>query len=400
VENFVINSDCSNTAWMSTAVQPPYAIGEWKTMNDVITPGFRRIQREGGVAFNPMTMSRDAVAITVMGYGQQNKRLVPAGCPGTGALQEGRTEGPAVIYYAGKASPPSYPTPFQVSSILESQTILDLRKEVITKVLADRGKGDNNLFESIAEYKRTLAMLSSGINRFWSFISRNESYLKGLTPAGAWLGMRYGILPLVRDIESIYKGVQKKVGKRRVTTRARKEYMRSEVSSYNTGSVFGTYSVQIGIQTTEMFEVRAMSLDEYVADVYSNVGLSFKGFITTPWELIPYSFVVDWFANVGDFINALAPAPGYDQLGSALTQRQVQSSIITVEGLTVLNSNFPNVRMPVGQFTVLKETKTRGNLGLPGIVWKADFRLDNAIRLADGLSLLVQKMTTILGGRR
>jgi hypothetical protein len=30
----------------------------------------------------------------------------------------------------------------------------------------------------------------------------------------------------------------------------------------------------------------------------------------TLWEIVPYSFVVDWFVNVGDWLQAITPVPG------------------------------------------------------------------------------------------
>jgi hypothetical protein len=48
------------------------------------------------------------------------------------------------------------------------------------------------------------------------------------------------------------------------------------------------------------------------------------------WELIPFSFIVDWFANVGDTIAALTPDAGVKQRASWVTVR---------ENITALNSS-------------------------------------------------------------
>jgi hypothetical protein len=42
------------------------------------------------------------------------------------------------------------------------------------------------------------------------------------------------------------------------------------------------------------------------ASVTQNLGLGLRNFIPTVWELIPYSFVADYFGNIGDCLEALA----------------------------------------------------------------------------------------------
>lgn len=369
-------------------------------MSDYVTPHFRKLQAEGHVAFNPMSFNRRRMTYTDPGNGQENERQTPAGCTTTGAKQRGRSEGPFVVIYHNPSGSWVYPALPSFSSIIDSSEILSMRDEVVTKVLADRGKGSNNLWESIAEYKQTLAMFSKGLGSLWNWLSKNQASLSKMTLPNAWLQLRYGILPFVRDVKSIVEGVNAPVGKRRITTRASLETNKFKSWVADTGTWQATYRVFTNIQIVERFEVRAMSLDEYTADVQSNVGLSTKGLLTVPWELIPYSFVADWFLNVGDYINALAPAPGYSQLGSALVQKQVQVVIAKVSGLTVLDPNYVNKRMPSGEFELVTETKTRGVLGLPSLTVKHDFRLDNAVRLADSIALVLQKLGSILGGRK
>lgn len=43
----------------------------------------------------------------------------------------------------------------------------------------------------------------------------------------------------------------------------------------------------------------------YYDFVVERFGLSAENFLTTAWELIPYSFVVDWFIPVGNYLNKI-----------------------------------------------------------------------------------------------
>lgn len=48
-------------------------------------------------------------------------------------------------------------------------------------------------------------------------------------------------------------------------------------------------------------------------------GLRAQDMASAAWELTPYSFVVDWFVNIGDWVKAFTPKPGINVLGSWLT---------------------------------------------------------------------------------
>jgi hypothetical protein len=391
-----INGSCSETSWTMLG-QNPTTVGEVITMSDYVTPNFRKLQAEGKVAFNPMSFFRQRMTYTDPGNGQENERQTPDGCSATGAKQRGRSDGPFVVIYHNPNGAWVYPSLPSFSHIITDDEIRGMSEEVVTKVLADRGKGSDNLWESIFEYKQTLAMFSDGLNRLWGWFGKNQSPLSKMTPQQAWLQYRYGILPFVRDVKMILKGLEKPVGKRRQTSRANLKTDRFKESGVDSGTWQPAYKVFSKIQIVEHLEVRAMSLDEYIADVQSNIGLSTKGLLTVPWELIPYSFVVDWFLNVGDYINALAPAPGYTQLGSALSVKWAQVALVTVTGLSVTDPNYLNKRMPSGAFELVTETKTRGALGLPTLRFKFDFKLDEAVRLADSIALLLQKFGASLG---
>lgn len=396
--NWRRNTSCSDPNFVKVDEWSPLSVGTMQQMSDTVTPQFRKLQAEGKVSFNPMSTVKWVINTIGSGQGAGNRRLTPAGCPGTGALQESKLDGPRIMYLL--AGYPFYPAAPSFSGLLDRSDRDAAIDEVTTKVLAQRGNADNNLFESIAEYRQTLAMLRSGINKYWAWLSKNESFLRGQTPWNMWLAFRYGIMPLARDVQSVVEGLKKRVGKRRTTSRAKIELNRTRMWSLDTGTSLGTYVETFTKQQVETTEIRAMSLDEHVADVYYNIGLTPKGLLTVPWELIPYSFVVDWFVNAGDFINALAPAPGFSQLGAALSVKTTTTVIGQFTGASSINASYAVWRQPSGGVIYLSEAKSRGPLGLPKLVIRNDFRLDEGIRLADAFALALQKTGSILGGKR
>lgn len=124
---------------------------------------------------------------------------------------------------------------------------------------------------------------------------KNLSQLK--THAGNHLAVQYGILPTISDLESLMEAV----------TGSAKPYFDSNnyqvltaghsVSSQGArGRISRTNRIKIALNTVDL---RLYTLSERLRDI--------GGFpsIDNLWDLVPYSFVVDWFINVGDMLESL-----------------------------------------------------------------------------------------------
>lgn len=302
--------------------------------------------------------------------------------------------------------------PFPVSFPLE-----DMIGEVSTKVLADRGTADSNLYESLAQMSQTLDLLKSPVKSLFRLYKKAEHELKASrrnnyradlgnvsdTPlakaygaanrgGGLYLSYRYGILPLIKDIESILNGLKSRTGTVRKTTRASLEDSYSE----NTESTITRYELAlvVGIQKTDYVKVRAYSYDEYVADLGNNLGFTTKGLLHLPWDLIPLSFVEDWFTNLSDYLYAFAPVPGYKMLSSGVSVTR-QSSLTYTALNTSITPAYQNdltlIRPVTGSYTTRVFTKVRTpGLQYPTLHIKNDFKFDRATRIADAIALLGQ----------
>lgn len=55
--------------------------------------------------------------------------------------------------------------------------------------------------------------------------------------------------------------------------------------------------------------------------------------IEAAWELVPFSFIIDWFTNIGDIIGALILNPGLTPLSSWVTETISHSVTRTATGV-------------------------------------------------------------------
>jgi hypothetical protein len=200
-------------------------------------------------------------------------------------------------------------------------------------------------------------------------------------------------MPIINDMNTIIEGVKKKTGNVRKRTVSESQIMRSVSSTIVRDNGLGGIG-HIGKQISDKVTVKAISLDEYNVNQLENVGFTAKGLITLPWELIPYSFVVDWFVNVGDFLGSLVPLPGVKPLGSCLiTERDSVTNWVLLSHTA--DTGYSIVRPMTGTCRSGMWSKTRASLVQPSLVLKSDFRLDQAVRFTDAVSLLVQRMDRI-----
>lgn len=385
------NVNCSTPNWFFNANKGvAVTSGDYSEMRDVVVPGYKERSARGEVFNNPMSAITRAYSVSTGSEWLLRGTGVPCGTQPL-IRAEYRGEGP---YFSGIV-PQEAVGGISVPKLQYSVTNSDLDQvctEASTKVMAKRGSG--NLWESAAELNQTVSMLKGPIEKYAKLLSGAErafrqgrlSRATAEASATAWLTWRYGINPVLQDIKNIQDDLKKQLGKKRETTRA---FAQETAQTTVVGTSYsGVIKVDWQCQVTDVMSVRAWSLDEYTLDALNQFGFTTKGFLTLPWELTPWSLVADWFANFGDFLGAIAPAVGWNQVSSGLTVSHATSNVYSVRNCTSTSTGY-NVIIPIGgTIGITHLAKERRPLYSPGLVIKSDFKFDKFTRAADAMAFL------------
>lgn len=391
---------CADTSWHTNGPLTTNFSGTVATMVDTVTPGFHKRKARGEVIFNDMFF----LERTYQPNGGQGGYVVTKSnsCNNPAFKAEYDCRGDWTPYFLPKytdddVSVPSYEGHFTGSD--ESRFV----NEVVTRMLSQRGRASNNLFETLAELEQVRKLLDLRANyvlRLLNAVGHKRSKLKGL-PASLlregtsfYLLWRYGLRPIAADIVAILSGLEKKVGTRRITTRDE-----GQVTGQNSKSYTGTYGIltsTVQQNNIHRMKVRATSLDTADITLLNNIGFTGKGLLTLPWELVTASFVADWFANIGDFLGAITPAFGWNNLGACVTIEHSVISSYSVGG--TVNNNTASYIMTrgfSGSYDVIVRGKRRVPCPSPSLAIKNNFGFDGFTRSADAFALVAQKILNL-----
>lgn len=205
---------------------------------------------------------------------------------------------------------------------------LDMRNEAATKALEDIASQSANLGETLATFRQTQnliakpagALLQSlrhvrGVGGFGRFLRLSARDIKRQGPltkaAEEYLKFVYGWKPLMQDIYGIIQFAKQQGNANLLVsgTGTSKRQIQSSVGthkdlSYDALTTLGPLS----IESTVRMKIWGR-IDPTSAGLRSLNQLGLLNPVSLAWDLMPWSFVVDWFVPIGSTLNALtAPA--------------------------------------------------------------------------------------------
>lgn len=191
-----------------------------------------------------------------------------------------------------------------------------------------------NLLDAVRQRQETVNMITSNVMK----LVRSMRFLKkgkwkkaasalGVSPRGSprgrdvparWLELQYGWLPLLGDIYTIgneFFPEPKFRAKKSVVTELRDDV--KNVYGYGAVKLVDRYSI-----------VGHFNIDGVALPTMQHLGvLNPLGVL---WEAVPFSFVVDWFLPVGDWISSLCALTGisFREVSVIRTQRSTRSGFV------------------------------------------------------------------------
>nr|QIS88030.1 MAG: maturation protein [Christensen virus] len=207
---------------------------------------------------------------------------------------------------------PELPFPFPWKNWDEDQA-----QALVTSAFAKINSGEWDMLTSLAEAKETVkfiadkliaaAKLLLKLRHPSAFLGKPKDIVE--KASSNWLEYRYAIMPLVYEVEDIASALEN-LGRlyNKVSSKSTSEHEESIDDGWQKDfdEVLVSYSVTIK---------RRYDPSTILSATDQMVGFNP---LVTAWELVPFSFVVDWFINVGDLLAATTSIPDYCDQGATL----------------------------------------------------------------------------------
>jgi hypothetical protein len=291
-----------------------------RTWSGVRTPNFGRL-RKGQLPVNPHSVAIKEVGANYV-YGRTYKKNTP--------WQDGH-----VRLYTDTYAEPAAP----VHSALA-------RNNALRKLIGKAELGiEANLAQDVAQFSQTTRLIASNAKRIaMSVIQLKRGNISGavesltrgqrpnyVTPRGRpskskriadnWLELQYGWKPLLQDIHGSLKSLSVLNEDDLVQRVAASGKARSDTKSLQDAhDVPGQTAKVVTVTRSETvcrFVLRyrlAFPLRSFLAQT------GFTNPINLVWEILPFSFVVDWFIPIGPYLEAFSAFDGLEFVDGSQTQ--------------------------------------------------------------------------------
>lgn len=254
---------------------------------------------------------------------------------------------------------------------------------------------------NLGELRETLKMLRNPLAGLQGLVKKffaKPRRVKRLSPdryrhyiADQWLEYRYGIMPLIYTAQdlidmSVYLAMMENAYPVRSGSYFQKPVQRLSVGGpvsaemSASGYVDITRDVRCGVTL-----IARSTMDNSWQNVW---GLTASDIPSTVWELIPFSFVVDWFSNVGNWIRAITPSNRVKIIASSCSV--TTSEIWTVYATSLIAANGKTGRCTSRCIREKKALERRTSIPVP-VLPSMDIRfLKNLKRPLDSIALLLK----------
>lgn len=327
------------------------------SMTDIVTPRFKEQSAAGNVIMSPMSSVKEALAAST-GITWTTPITVTFTCTNAGANTSSpwaNGVGKTVITCSANRSacaryvfgvPDAVCNAFKTAHMsfpdhIDGQPAINQAFSNITQaeldlplILAESGKTIAHIALTVSRLAKLVkglklaaaqAVMGKLPNVSWKSIPTSSKEFSKL-----WLEARYAWRPLLMDINNALKYLSKSgaVTPRRTFRGFTEDDSSSSINwSYSSGG----YSYRFTGELTVSRVARAGALTEIDFGMEQLRDLGALNLFGTGWELIPFSFVVDWFVDVKGIIASMNPQAGIKTLGSwctYVTEKQFSGTVL------------------------------------------------------------------------
>lgn len=231
--------------------------------------------------------------------------------------------------------------------IITPPSIPVLHPEVsLNKALAKLNNPDLDVGLMLGELSETINMLRHPLSSLYPLVdkfragARKRHRSKPSVPfskilSSTWLEYSYGILPFLADIQDIREYFEKKriveleVLRRQAASNVREESIppqNGEASGYYFKTTLTAKAYSMKRVTTHIYYKYNKWAENYLQ--LTSFGVNPFQLVDVAWAIVPYSFVVDWFIDIGSWLKAIQPHPQLDILGGCTSIKTVQSKAV------------------------------------------------------------------------
>jgi hypothetical protein len=242
-----------------------------------------------------------------------------------------------------------------------------------------------NLAENLATYKEALSSASNllvlGLELLLDF-KRKVSSLGSKDAADLWLTYQYGIKPLISDVLDAQDFVFRQPGFALSKGQASEVWDRDGLILNNSlwEQTLRLEGTRWGCNTQVAYTVDSPFLAGANTLGLSNPALLF-------WELIPFSFIVDWFINMGEVVSSINQGAGLIFLFGSRTRWLRPSYHVRWRPAPSTNIDYVGTDFSERASGLFYHREVLDDFPVPELIWRPNLdmtKLANAIALWKG----------------
>lgn len=225
-------------------------------------------------------------------------------------------------YYTSDLLSPS--SNFETKAIIKARLKLKGQKVNLPQMYAERGQ----VVRLIHGNCRAIAKMIENVRRLKPGRYFRQELLRGTEFFDRWLELQYGWKPLLSDCYGAVAAFRDNLENNGPPECTVKALVREELTDYRemTENIDALYFL---VEKEMKLEHKGFIRLDFTQDMGPLGSLSQLG-ITNPlelaWELLPWSFVADWFVPIGDFLSSLDATLGWSFKGGSWSVKTTEHS--------------------------------------------------------------------------